>query len=56
MNPYDAVPSAARYLCASGAASGSTSSLYRAIYAYNHADWYVREVLALAGEYAAQFG
>ncbi len=55
MNPYDAVPSAARYLCASGAAYGGTS-LYRAIFAYNHADWYVREVLALAGEYAAQFG
>ncbi len=55
MNPYDAVPSAARYLCASGAAAGGTS-LYLAIYAYNHADWYVREVLALAGEYAAQFG
>jgi hypothetical protein len=55
MNPYDAVPSAARYLCASGAAAGGTS-LYNAIFAYNHADWYVREVLALAGEYAAQFG
>ena len=55
MNPYDAVPSAARYLCASGAASGGTA-LYRAIFAYNHADWYVREVLALASEYAAQFG
>ncbi len=55
MNPYDAVPSAARYLCASGAAAGG-ASLYRAIFAYNHADWYVREVLALAGEYAAQFG
>jgi membrane-bound lytic murein transglycosylase B len=55
MNPYDAVPSAARYLCASGAAAGGTS-LYRAVFAYNHADWYVREVLALASEYAAQFG
>jgi hypothetical protein len=55
MNPYDAVPSAARYLCASGAAYGGTS-LYRAIFAYNHADWYVHEVLALASEYAAQFG
>lgn len=55
MNPYDAVPSAARYLCAEGAAAGSTS-LYRAVYAYNHADWYVREVLALASEYAKQFG
>jgi Transglycosylase SLT domain len=55
MDPYDAVPSAARYLCASGAVGGGTS-LYQAIYAYNHADWYVREVLALAQEYAQQFG
>jgi len=55
MDPYDAVPSAARYLCASGA-DGGGASLYNAIYAYNHADWYVREVLALAQEYAQQFG
>ncbi len=55
MDPYDAVPSAARYLCATGASGGGTS-LYRAIYAYNHADWYVNEVLALAQEYAQQFG
>ena len=55
MSPYDAVPSAARYLCATGAAAGG-ASLYRAIYAYNHADWYVSEVLELAQEYAQQFG
>ncbi len=55
MNPFDAVPSAARYLCASGAAAGGTS-LYGAIYAYNHADTYVREVIALAQEYARQYG
>jgi Transglycosylase SLT domain len=53
MNPYDAVPSAARMLCADGAAGGG-QSLYNAIFAYNHADWYVREVLALAAQYAAQ--
>jgi hypothetical protein len=53
MNPYDAVPSAARLLCADGAASGG-SSLYHAIFDYNHAGWYVREVLGLAGEYAAE--
>lgn len=51
MNPYDAVPSAARYLCAFGAAGGGTA-LSRAIYQYNHADWYVSEVLAIAREYA----
>jgi hypothetical protein len=51
MNPFDAVPSAAEYLCAAGAAKGG-SSLYQAIFAYNHADWYVSEVLAIAREYA----
>jgi hypothetical protein len=54
MDPYDAVPSAARMLCADGAANGGTS-LYDAIYAYNHADWYVRDVLALAAQYAADY-
>ncbi len=44
MNPYDAVPSAARLLCADGAAQGG-QSLSDAIFDYNHADWYVREVL-----------
>jgi hypothetical protein len=55
MNPYDAVPSAARMLCADGAAAGS-SGLASAIFAYNHADWYVNEVLALARAYAAAYG
>ncbi|HXP56724.1 MAG TPA: lytic transglycosylase domain-containing protein [Streptosporangiaceae bacterium] len=50
-NPYDAVPSAAVMLCADGAAKGG-QSLYSAIFAYNHADWYVDEVLAIAREYA----
>lgn len=54
MDPYDAVPSAARYLCAAGA--GTPAGLYRAVFAYNHADWYVREVLALAQQYARQYG
>ncbi len=54
MNPYDAVPSAARLLCADGAANGG-QSLDDAIFDYNHADWYVREVLALAAEYAADY-
>jgi hypothetical protein len=55
MDPFDAVPSAARMLCASGAAAGG-QSLYNAIFAYNHAGWYVNEVLTLAGEYAREFG
>ncbi|HET9897327.1 MAG TPA: lytic transglycosylase domain-containing protein [Streptosporangiaceae bacterium] len=55
MNPFDAVPSAARMLCADGASSGTESGLRQAVFAYNHADWYVNEVLALAARYAAQY-
>jgi hypothetical protein len=54
MNPYDAVPSAARMLCADGAAAGG-ASLSAAIFDYNHADWYVSEVLGLAAEYARDY-
>ena len=54
MDPYDAVPSAARMLCADGA-DGRGHALQAAIFAYNHADWYVREVLGLAGEYAKDY-
>ncbi len=54
MKPYDAVPSAARLLCADGAASGG-QGLSNAIFDYNHATWYVNEVLTLAAEYAAEF-
>jgi hypothetical protein len=50
MNPYDAVPAAALYLCRAGAANGE-QGLYDAIFSYNHADWYVKEVLALAARY-----
>ncbi len=46
-NPADAIYSAARYL----AAAGGASDLRRAIFAYNHADWYVNEVLGLASMY-----
>jgi hypothetical protein len=44
-NPADAIFSAARYL----AAAGASTDIRRAIYAYNHADWYVNDVLRLAG-------
>jgi hypothetical protein len=54
MNPFDAVPSAARLLCADGAATGS-AGLRSAIFSYNHATWYVDEVLSLAGEYAREY-
>lgn len=46
-DPVDAICSAARYL----AASGGESDISSAVYAYNHANWYVREVLADARRY-----
>ena len=54
MNPFDAVPSAARLLCADGATSGGPG-LRQAIFDYNHANWYVDEVLTLAAEYAREY-
>ena len=54
MNPFDAVPSAARLLCADGATSGG-AGLRQAIFDYNHATWYVDEVLTLAAEYAREY-
>ena len=54
MNPLDAVPSAARMLCADGATS-SSAGLSQAVFDYNHATWYVDEVLALAAEYAKAY-
>ena len=55
LNPFDAVPSAARLLCADGATTGE-AGLRAAIFDYNHADWYVDEVLTLAAEYAREYG
>lgn len=52
MDPADAIFSAARYLCANGAGTGP-NALANAIFHYNHADWYVQMVLALAKQYAA---
>jgi hypothetical protein len=49
LDQVDAVYSAARYLCAAG--GGNPDTLYEAIFSYNHADWYVREVLGLAAQY-----
>jgi hypothetical protein len=49
-NPYDyrdVLPAMARYLCASGAAQ----DLRGALWAYNHADWYVNEILQKADRY-----
>jgi murein DD-endopeptidase MepM/ murein hydrolase activator NlpD len=44
-DPEDAVFAAARYL----AAAGAHEDIERAIFAYNHAQWYVEDVLELAG-------
>jgi murein DD-endopeptidase MepM/ murein hydrolase activator NlpD len=46
-NARDAIFSASRYL----AAAGGRTDLYRGVFAYNHAHWYVNDVLELAGFY-----
>jgi hypothetical protein len=46
-NYHYALPVMARYLCASGAGDNLRSALW----AYNHADWYVNEVLEKAARY-----
>jgi antitoxin (DNA-binding transcriptional repressor) of toxin-antitoxin stability system len=50
-DPEDAIFSAARLLCHDG--GGSARGLKGAIFAYNHARRYVRDVLALAARYTA---
>jgi Transglycosylase SLT domain len=50
-DPRDAIPAAARLLCANGARGGR--DVRGAVYAYNHAGWYVDQVLTLAGSYQA---
>jgi membrane-bound lytic murein transglycosylase B len=50
-DPVDAVFSAARYLCAVGVGRGG-QSLDDAVYSYNHAWWYVRDVILLANRFA----
>src|ERR1700751_3303765 len=48
-DPADAIAGAAKYLVAHGVQQNVTG----AIFAYNHADWYVQEVLSWASTYAA---
>src|SRR4029453_15330725 len=45
-NPIDAIFTAANYLCQNGADRGA--NVAGAIFAYNHANWYVTKVLATA--------
>ena len=47
-NPVDAICAAGRYL----KAAGGEQDLRAAIFAYNHADWYVDEVLLYADQYS----
>jgi membrane-bound lytic murein transglycosylase B len=54
MNPYDAVPSAAKYLCGYGAGQGGRKLSY-AIWQYNHSNDYVNSVLGLARAYARTY-
>jgi cell wall-associated NlpC family hydrolase len=51
-NPTDAIFSAARYL----AGCGGQFDIARAVYCYNHASWYVNEVLGLASLYSQGSG
>jgi hypothetical protein len=46
-NPVDAICATAHYL----KLAGGSKDLYHAIFAYNHADWYVQEVLLYARAY-----
>ena len=51
-NINDAALAAARYLCAAGGNLRTSAGQAAAVFAYNHSDQYVAEVLALANDYA----
>jgi cell wall-associated NlpC family hydrolase len=53
-DPADAIYTAAAMLCAKGARGGTAPGIQNAVFAYNHAQWYVSEVMSWAGKYAAQ--
>ncbi|MFI7589053.1 lytic murein transglycosylase [Spongisporangium articulatum] len=53
-DPQDAIFTAARYLCASGAKGGSAAGVHKALLAYNHAEWYVDLVLGAQAAIAAK--
>jgi cell wall-associated NlpC family hydrolase len=50
-DPVDAIYAAARMLCVNGARNNA--NIRAAIFSYNHADWYVSEVLNQAAQYAS---
>ncbi|MFD8563449.1 lytic murein transglycosylase [Streptosporangium canum] len=53
-SPYDAVPSAANYLCANGAGQGG-KKLEKAIWFYNHSWSYVSKVMSISQGYARAY-
>jgi hypothetical protein len=53
-SPYDAVPSAAKYLCANGGGRGA-DKLRKSVWFYNHSWAYVDKVLGLAEAYARAY-
>jgi peptidoglycan hydrolase CwlO-like protein len=52
LDPEDAIPAAASYL----EFGGAPEDWHAALYTYNHAGWYVREVLGIAESYRRQAG
>src|SRR5947207_614729 len=50
-DPADAIYTAASMLCANGAASGAPAGIRRAVFAYNHSQAYVTQVLGWAARY-----
>lgn len=50
LEAHDALAAAAKFLCVHGAAHDLASALF----AYNHADWYVRDILSWAQMYSAE--
>lgn len=54
MNEADAIMSAANYLAANGA-NGTRDGMKKAVFAYNHADWYVDRVMGYFDQYTLGF-
>lgn len=52
-DPADAIYTAAAMLCANGAASGTPAGIRQAVFAYNHSQAYVTDVLSWATRYTA---
>jgi membrane-bound lytic murein transglycosylase B len=50
----DAAASAADYLCKGGADMENVQQLSAAVFSYNHAGWYVNDVLTVAASYGTQ--